>query len=410
MSSKILSTQNLKNSRHQSERTQALPQSGPEFRGLPNRALITVVLALVGCGLMAVYSSSAPDALQSFQDSTVHLRKQAIAAILGLIAMFALSRYDYRNLRKIAWPFAIFSLAMIAVTMIPGVAVTTMGSTRWIAIGPFQFQPSETAKISSLILMAAGLSKYFWWHKQVIGRIIVVLAMAVIVVKQPDLGTALMILSGMGSLLYVSGTYTWLIFSAIFAGGIYVWKHIEKTPYQMARIKSWLNPYSSPQGQGWNIIQSQYAIGSGGIFGLGFGRSLQKLHYLPVQHADFIFAVIAEEFGFLGCLALLSLFAIFAYHGFRTALQSRTLFGRFLAIGITSSITVQALVNIMVTTGVLPVTGVTLPFISYGGTSLVITLSMVGILLSISRDRGQFEEDEDLEPEPLSTTAPSARI
>jgi cell division protein FtsW len=169
----------------------------------------------------------------------------------------------------------------------------------------------------------------------------------------------------------------------------------------MKRIQSWINPYSSPQGDGWNIIQAQYAIGSGGLWGVGFGRSLQKLYYLPVQHADFIFAVIAEEFGLIGCTVLLSLFALFGWFGFKTALEARTLFGRLLAIGITSSITLQAVVNVAVTTGVIPVTGITLPFISYGGTSLVITLAMVGILLSVSRDRGQLQEDDEFGEEPV---------
>src|ERR1700688_1698259 len=153
----------------------------------------------------------------------------------------------------------------------------------------------------------------------------------------------------------------------------------------MARIQSWINPYSAPQKEGWNIIQSLLAIGSGGLLGSGFGESMQKLYYLPVQHADFIFAVIAEELGMAGCLALLALFAFFAYCGFATALNSRTLFGRFLAIGITMSITWQAIVNIMVAAGILPVTGITLPFISYGCSSLILTFAMMGILLSVSR-------------------------
>jgi cell division protein FtsW len=246
--------------------------------------------------------------------------------------------------------------------------------------------------------MASGLSKYFWWHRQVFYRIAVTMIIAAIIVKQPDLGTALMILGTLLALLYVSGTNSLLIFGSVAGGGWLVWQHILHTPYQMARIQSWLNPYDSPQKEGWNIIQSLLAIGSGGLTGTGFGLSLQKLFYLPVQHADFIFAVIAEEFGLLGCLVLLGLFALLAYYGFRTALESRTLFGRLLAIGITSSITLQAVVNIMVTTGILPVTGITLPFVSYGGSSLVITLGMVGILLSISRDRGQFEEDDELDP------------
>jgi cell division protein FtsW len=190
-----------------------------------------------------------------------------------------------------------------------------------------------------------------------------------------------------------------LVAGLLGGGGVAIWHHIQKTPYQMARIQSWLNPYLSPQKDGWNIIQAQLAIGSGGLWGVGFGRSLQKLYYLPVQHADFIFAVIAEEFGMIGCVVLLCLFALFGWYGFRTALEARTLFGRLLAIGITSSITLQAVVNVSVTTGLVPVTGITLPFISYGGTSIVITLAMVGILLSISRDRGQLEEDDEFAEE-----------
>jgi cell division protein FtsW len=358
------------------------------------------VLSLVGFGLMAVYSSSAPEALQSYHDSTVFLRRQAIACVIGLFVMFWLSRFDYRKLRKWAWPMAIVSLFLLALTLVPGLSVTTMGSSRWLALGPLQFQPSEFCKISCIILMASGLSKYFWWHRQILARILLVMVTVAIIAKQPDLGTSLMVLGALFSLLYTSGTNSLLLFGSIIVGGGVIWNKIINTPYQLARIQSWLNPYSSPQKEGWNIIQSLLAIGSGGWTGLGFGRSLQKLYYLPVQHADFIFAVIAEEFGFLGCLVLISLFALLGYYGFKTSLESRTLFGRFLAIGITSSIILQAVINIMVTTSVLPVTGITLPFISYGGSSLVITLGMVGILLSISRDRGVLEEDdEDGEPE-----------
>ena len=353
---------------------------------------------------MAVYSASAPEALESYQDSTVFLRRQAIACVIGLFVMFTLSRQDYRKLRKFAWPLAIVSFGLLLLTLIPSLSVTAKGSSRWLSIGPFQFQPSELVKVSAILLMASGLSKYFWWHRQVFARIALIMVMAAIVVKQPDLGTALMILGTLLAMLYVSGTNSMLILGALGAGALVVWHHIKKTPYQMARIQSWLNPYQSPQKEGWNIIQAQLAIGSGGLWGVGFGRSLQKLYYLPVQHADFIFAVIAEEFGLIGCVSLLSLFALFAYQGFKTALAARTLFGRFLAIGITSSIALQTVVNVSVTTGLLPVTGITLPFISYGGSSLVITLGMVGILLSISRDRGQFDEDDstDIEGQKVS--------
>jgi cell division protein FtsW len=407
VSSKILSTPDVRRLPPRltsGSRSTQIEQPSDDFRGLPDRAIVTLVLSLCGFGLMAVFSASAPEALQSYQDATVYMRRQAIALVIGLFLMFSISRRDYRKLKKHAWPFAIGSLGLLMLTLVPHLSVTSMGSSRWLALGPFQFQPSELCKVSSLILLSSGLSKYFWWHRQILFRIAVSLVMAGIVVKQPDLGTASMILAGLLTLLYVSGTNQLLLFSSLGAGSYFVWHHIQKTPYQMARIASWIDPYLSPQKDGWNIIQAQLAIGSGGLFGVGFGRSLQKLYYLPVQHADFIFAVIAEEFGLLGCGVLLTLFSLFAYYGFQTALNARTLFGRLLAIGITSSITIQACVNIMVTTGMLPVTGITLPFISYGGTSLVITLAMVGVLLSISRDRGQFEEneeDDDLPDGPL---------
>lgn len=403
MSSKVLSAQDWKKSRHpNSKLDETHDRSGavaPEFRGLPNKAIITLVLTLVGFGLMAVYSASAPEALESFQDSTVYLRKQAIACVIGLFVMFTLSRQDYRKLKKYAWPFTIISFGLLLLTLVPGLVKTQMGSSRWLAVGPFMFQPSELVKVAAIVLMASGLSKYFWWHHQVALRVIVVMVMAGIVVKQPDLGTSMMIMGSLLSMLYVSGTNSGLIVSSLVLGAAMVWQHIQKTPYQMKRIQSWLNPYLNPQNEGWNIIQAQLAIGSGGLWGVGFGRSLQKLHYLPVQHADFIFAVIAEEFGMMGCMALIGLFALFGYYGFKTALEARTLFGRFLAIGITSSICLQAVTNISVTTGLLPVTGITLPFISYGGSSLVITLGMVGILLSISRDKGHIDAEEVYEVE-----------
>lgn len=399
MSSKILSAREARRlpARPGNGQTSQTAQSDSQFRGLPDRAIITLVLSLCGFGLMAVFSASAPEALQSYQDATYYLKRQAIAFCLGLFFMFSISRQDYRKWKRFAWPLAIVSLFLLALTMVPGLSVTAKGSSRWLSLGPIQFQPSELCKLSSILLMASGLSTYFWWHRQVMMRIVISLVMAFIIVKQPDLGTALMIIGGLLALLYVSATNSLLIISALFGGGWLVWHHISKTPYQVARIQSWLNPYQNPQKEGWNIIQAQLAIGSGGWFGRGFGRSLQKLYYLPVQHADFIFAVIAEEFGLIGCLALISIFALLGYHGFKVALHARTLFGRFLAIGITSSITLQVVVNIMVTTGLVPVTGITLPFISYGGTSLVMTLVMVGVLLSVSRDYTHVSEEDEHE-------------
>ncbi len=414
MSSKILSVQNSRRSRLKRDAQKVHPElagvgsttnhfderNDPHFRGLPDKGIIAVTMALCLFGLMAVFSASAPEALVSFHDVTAELRKQTIACMIGLFLMFTISRYDYRKIKKWSWPLGFVSLFLLALTLVPGLSTEAFGASRWLKLGPVQFQPSELAKVASILLLASGLSKHFWWKREMLFRIALVMAMAAIVVKQPDLGSTMMILSALVALLYVSGTNHVLLFAALLSGGALVWHKVQNTPYQMARIQSWLNPYINPQKEGWNIIQAQLAIGSGGWFGAGFGRSLQKLHYLPVQHADFIFAVIAEEIGFLGCLALISLFIVFGYYGFKVALDARTLFGRLLAIGITSSICTQATVNIMVTTGCIPVTGITLPFISYGGSSLVITLAMVGILLSVSRDRMAKDQDEHADAEP----------
>lgn len=403
MSSKILSVQDKRKSRRENKRRRENDSDiadylSTPYRGLPNRVLISIVVSLVVFGLMAVFSASAPEALNNYHDATMYLRKQTIACLIGLFVMYMVGKYDYRKWKKWSWPMAIVSVILLALTLVPGLATTSFGSSRWLQLGPFQFQPSELAKISTIILLAAGLSKHFWWQRQMLFRIAVIIAMAGVVMKQPDLGSTLMIMSGLLVLLYVSGTNSILIFSALAIGGVGVVQKILHTPYQMARIQSWLDPYAHPQAEGWNIIQAQFAIGSGGWFGSGFGGSLQKLHYLPVQHADFIFAVIAEELGMIGCLCVVGAFVAFGYYGFKTARNAQTLFGRLLAIGITTSICIQATVNIMVTTGLLPITGITLPFISYGGSSLVVTLFMVGILLSISRDRTEEESlnsDED---------------
>jgi cell division protein FtsW len=377
-------------------RNQATGSGTTQFRGLPDLALTFAIMALALFGLVAVFSASAPEALQKFNDLTWFFRRQAIACVIGYVAMNTLSRIDYRRLRKWDWTMYAISLVLLALTLVPALSVRWGGSSRWLPLGPVQFEPSELCKVACIILMASGLSRYKWSHWSIWLRALAVILVTLIVMKQPDLGTSMIISGTMVVLMSVAGMSWWLVTAAVPVLGFVLWKHVTKTPYQMARIQSWLNPYSSPQKEGWNIIQSVLAIGSGGLFGAGFGGSMQKLYYLPVQHADFIFAVIAEELGLAGCLALLALFTFFAYCGFNTALTARTLFGRFLAIGITVSIALQAVVNISVTAGVIPVTGITLPFISYGCSSLIITFAMAGILLSISRDRKQPYEDEEV--------------
>ncbi|MBX9723796.1 MAG: FtsW/RodA/SpoVE family cell cycle protein, partial [Candidatus Obscuribacterales bacterium] len=251
MSSKILSGPESKGWQPNANSSQGKKQDpsnliGQEFRGLPNRGLITLVITLCGFGLMAVFSASAPEALQSMQDSTAFLRRQAIACAIGFFCMFTLSKYDYRKLKKFAWPLTFMALVLLGITLVPGLSRATMGATRWIQIGPIQFQPCELAKVAAIILMASGVSKYFWWHRNVFIRIIMVMLMAGIVVKQPDLGSAMMLLGTLLSMLYVSGTNSFLILGAMGVGGALAWKHVQHTPYQIKRIETWLNPYLHP--------------------------------------------------------------------------------------------------------------------------------------------------------------------
>lgn len=349
----------------------------------PDKPLIIIIITLIVFGIMAIFSAGAPEGAELGNPAYFAI-KQVIFVLMGTVAMLVTMRIDYKKWKNIDTAFALITIGLIALTYIFG--RTANGSTRWLAFLPIQ--PSEFAKLASILLMSSALCKAkTLFDQKVIMHLGMVFLMIILILFQPNLSIALVVSFITFTLLAAGGVSELLLSSTVVAGVMYVIHHISGTSYQLARVTGWLNPWADPQGAGYNLIQSQYAIGSGGLLGVGFGNSKQKLFWLPFRHTDFIFSIIAEELGFIGCLVLIGLFLIFIQRGFVIASRCPDQFGKLFAFGITSSIAVQAFINIGVATGVLPVTGVTLPLISYGGTSVVITMTLLGILLNISRKR-----------------------
>lgn len=357
--------------------------------GPPDTMLYIIIIGLVIFGIMAVVSAGSPEGAEVYHNQFHFAFKHIVSVIIGVPVLVYASKIDYKKWKKWAFPFAVAVTALTFATLIPGIGRTDYGSSRWLAGIPVQ--PSEFSKLAAILLVSSAItdSKNLFSRKMT-ENLFIVMLLIIIVLKQPNLSIAVILTMITVSLLLIGGASFRLIGG--FGGGLvailtlFGIEHFMHG-YQMKRITGWLNPWSDPQGIGYNIIQSLYAIGSGGFLGVGYGDSRQKLFWLPFCYTDFIFAVICEEFGFIGALLLIGLFVAFIYRGFFIANRCTNHFGRLLAFGITFAIAVQAFINIAVATGVFPVTGVTLPLISYGGTSVVITMGMLGILLNISRKR-----------------------
>jgi len=348
--------------------------------------LLYTTLALMGFGLMSVFTASAHQAEVETGTSLSLVLKQFVAMTMGFAIMLGVSRLHYQFWRKLAFPMALASIVLLLLTMVIG--VTANGSERWIALPlGFQFQPSDMAKIAAICLVAQATSLRKGQTLQWIFNIGLVGVMTLLIYQQPNLSVS-MILGFVTFLMLLVSGFPLILFGITLPFICMALFHkIKHTEYQWRRIVGWLNPWGDPLDTGYNLIQSYYAIGSGGVLGVGLGHSVQKLYYLPFQHTDFIFSVICEELGFPGALIVIALFTMLAWRGFSIALNCTSPFGRMLAFGLTLAICLQALINICVTVGLMPVTGVTLPLISYGGTSVVMTLLMIGILLNISRHR-----------------------
>lgn len=357
----------------------------------PDRTLLVVVAFLVILGLMSIFSASAPKCMELGTNPAGFVFNQLIFLVVGFIGMKFLAKYDYKNLILWTMPFMIMVVVMLFLVNYTPLGVTVNGAKRWISLGFFQFQPSEFAKPAIAMLLASAFcknSRVFDSNKLI--YFIPILLMIFMVFKQPNLSMVILLLTT-SLVMYLSAggplKLLWVgLGSGLFAALTASVTHLIK-PYQMSRITTWINPEADPLGAGYNVIQSLVAFATGGFWGVGYGSSKQKLAWLPEAHTDFIFAVIGEELGFIGCLLVIGLFWTFIHRGLLIASRCPDMYGKLLAVGITFSIGFQAFLNMSVASSLLPATGVPLPFISYGGSSLMVSMWMVGILLNISKKR-----------------------
>jgi len=352
--------------------------------------LFIITLILILMGLIMIMSASGVKAYSQFGNAHFFFRRQLIFAIAGLFLMYVTSLVNYKIYSKISKMILLLSFILLGLVIIPGVGKTAGGATRWIPLGFFDFQPSEVVKISLIIYISSFISrkrnKIRSFKKGILPVLIVIMVIAFLIMQQPDMGTAVNIVGFAFIILIAGGMRLKHLFFISIPGLLTLIYYITSAPYRLNRVKTFLDPWKDPRGSGYHIIQSLIALGSGGLTGVGPGNSRQKFLYLPEPGTDFIFAILGEEFGLIGALFVIILFGSFAYRGTLIALNAKDLFGTLLAVGITSMIMIQFLINIGAVTSLLPVTGITLPFISYGGSSLVISLFSVGILLNISRE------------------------
>jgi cell division protein FtsW len=354
----------------------------------PDRFLFLVTIALVGFGVAMVFSSSAIVAKEKFGDPNYFAFKQLVSAVLGLAVMFVIMKVDYHLYSR---PAIVFSMLAIVVALLVFVffLAASANTHRWIQLPGFNIQPSELAKLALIFFLAYFLEKRNGRVNDITFTLIpigvIVAILAGLIVLQPDLGTAVSLLVVSVTLLFVAGLDPrWLALSAIFAVPAF-YLLVFRVKYRRERILAFMNPWEQPLGRGFQIIQSLLSVASGGVAGLGYMEGKQKLFYLPEAHTDFIFAVVGEELGMIGTCAVLALFGLFFWRGVRAATNAPDMFGFYLGLGITTMICVQAFINMSVVLGLLPTKGIPLPFLSYGGSSFVVMLAAVGILLNVSQ-------------------------
>ncbi len=356
---------------------------------LEARVLTLVTLGLVAFGLVMVYSATSASATLANGDPAYFLKRQAGYALLGLVLMVAASRLDYRVLRRLAPALVVTSLFLLLAVLVLGQAVN--GARRWINLGPLVFQPSELAKLALAVWAASYLTrrrppqtlKQLWRPLGLLATVFCVLLLA-----EPDLGTAITILLMLAGMLLVAGTPTRTLSAGLSIAGVVSLLAVWFEPYRRARLFSFINPWHDAQGAGYQTVQAIIGLGSGGVFGRGLGQSIEKANFLPEAHTDMIFAIIGEELGLIGAAAVIASYGAFAYFGLRIALSCKDPFGKRLAAGLTVLVCGQAAINLAAVMGIAPLTGIPLPFVSYGGSSLVVALVSVGILLNIAGDAG----------------------
>ena len=353
--------------------------------------LFISVVAISIFGIAMIYSASAIWAEYKFADPFKYVKAQGIFFVAGVIGMLIISKIDYKIYQKKANLILLVCFLLLGLVLIPGIGSVRNGSRSWFGIGSLGIQPSEFAKIGLIIYVSKYLSGNEKNMRSIIKGVFPILSVIgvffALIMLEPDFGTGMVIVLTLVCIIFIAGVQVSFFLKVGCVGLVGIVGLVIAAPYRMARIISFLNPWSDPLGSGYQIIQSLYAIGPGGLLGQGFLNSRQKNFYLPEPQTDFIFSIISEEFGFLGVLIVCGFFAYIFYRIVKVALASRDLFAKYLCFGLGFGIIIQAALNLMVVVGLIPVTGVTLPFFSYGGSSLLVSLASIGIVLNVSRQQ-----------------------
>ena len=351
--------------------------------------IVTIFLTLFGVIMIA--SSSSVWAAYKFNNPSKYMVHQLLFAFIGFLLMYICSKTDFNLYKKHANKILIGSFILLILVLIPGIGIVRNGSRSWFGIGPFGIQPSEIAKIAMIIFVSKYLSKYNDYMDNIkeysLPILLLILFCFLLILLEPDFGSGAILVLSLVALIFTSKIKVSFFVKIGFVGVLGVVGLIIAAPYRIARILAYLNPWSDPLGSGFQIIQSLYAIGPGGLFGLGLGNSIQKHFYLPEPQTDFIFAIISEELGFIGILIIASCYIILFYNVIKISLETKDLFGKYLSFGLILELILQTLLNLLVVVGLIPVTGVTLPFLSYGGSSLLTCLTMIGIILNIAKNK-----------------------
>lgn len=365
--------------------------SRPYIATPPDTLLFLAVAALVGIGLVMIYSASSSTAYAQSGDTAYFVKRQFVWLVVGVAAAYGAYRIDYHKLKSAAPYILVASILSLLVVLVPHVGLVVNGARRWIGIHSLSFQPSEFAKLALVVYLAAMLAqrgeRIVSLAKGLIPLCIPVAIMSVLILKEPDMGTASLLAMIAFAMFFTAGARIAHLVAIFLATVPPVVLTILASPYKRARIFAFIDPWRDPLNTGFHIVQSLLALGSGGLFGVGLGASRAKFFYLPEQYTDFIFSVLGEELGLLGALAVVALFLLFAYRAIRIAIAASNRFGFFLAAGCTALIVIQAFINIGVVTSSWPVTGVPLPFISFGGSSLIVNLVAVALIANVGRHR-----------------------
>jgi len=349
--------------------------------------LLFPVLFLVGIGIVMVYSASSALAMKKFGSDYFFLKKQAVFALIGICVLVVCRHIPYQAYRPMAYPLLGVAAVLLLAVLVSPLAVTAGGASRWLRLGSLRFQPSEFARLALIVFMAYSLEKKAHRIKDFsvgfLPHVVMMGGLALLVLKQPDFGSAVILAGLTWLMMFVGGVRLTYLLSSCALLGLAGFYFIAHAGYRMRRLLSFMNPWQYSSDEGYQIVHSLMAFGTGGWWGAGIGNGYQKLFYLPEPHTDFIFSVIGEELGLVGVLFTILLYVVIVWKGIRIACNAPDLFGSYLAIGLTAALGLQICINMGVTLGLLPTKGLTLPFLSYGGTSLVLNMATIGILMNI---------------------------